>query len=291
MQIQMRKFDSTLASFSELADGYDVILCDVWGVIHDGVHLYPRARDALLRFRKSGGSVILLSNASRLSAAVKPELECFGMIAADYDALITSGDIARDFVSKRPGIRIFDLGPGNPSTIFEDLDTRFTAMEDADIAVSAGAFQDDASFELLRPQLRAMRERGLWLLCANPDVVTSIGGRRVRCSGAVAEVYSKMGGQVHYTGKPHAAIFEQALAVASQLCANQVRRDRVLVIGDSVRTDIAGAHRNGFDSLFIASGMHAEELDSHESLKPQGLQGFFSQFGITPTALAWQLSW
>lgn len=287
----MRNFASTLASLSELADGYDVIFCDVWGVIHDGARLYPRAREALLRFRQSGGSVILLSNASRLSAAVKPELERFGLGAADYDALLTSGDIARDFILQHPGMRVFDLGPGNASPIFENLDMRFTAMKDADIAVSAGAFQDEASVELLGPQLHAMHQRGLGLLCANPDVVTSIGGRRVKCSGAIAEVYSKMGGRVHYTGKPHPAIFEQGLAVASKLRANQVRRDRVIMIGDSVRTDVAGAHRNGFDSLFIASGIHAQQLDRHELLTPQALESFFSEFGITPSAVTWQLSW
>ena len=109
-------------------------------------------RDALRHFRESGGSVILLSNASRLSAMVTPELERLGMISTAYDALITSGDITRNFLSTRPGISVFDVGPGSAHAICESLDVHFTAMQDAEIAICAGAFQDNVwAIEQLRP--------------------------------------------------------------------------------------------------------------------------------------------
>jgi HAD superfamily hydrolase (TIGR01459 family) len=287
----MSKYDSPLTSLSAIAHSYDVVLCDVWGVIHDGVRVHSQAREALERFRNSGGSVVLLSNASRLSTTVRPELERLGMITAGYDALVTSGDISRDFLSTRPGISVFDLGPGGAHSISEELDVKFTGIEDADIAVSAGAFHEDESIDERRPQLQAMRDRQLLLLCANPDVVTVIGGRRVKCSGALAEIYADMGGPVLYAGKPHAAIFERAMDVVSELRGASVPRDRILVIGDSIRTDIAGARRNGLDSLFVASGIHAQQLGCQEPLDLGALERLFGETGLTPTAVTWRLSW
>ena len=130
-----------------------------------------------------------------------------------------------------------------------------------------------------------MLGRQLLLLCGNPDVVTQLGERRVKCSGALAEVYAEMGGPVLYAGKPHAAIFERALALASELRAASVPRKRALVIGDSVRTDIAGAYQNGFDSLVVASGIHAQELGATEHPTSDALGRLFSDIGFTPTAV------
>jgi HAD superfamily hydrolase (TIGR01459 family) len=279
------------ASLSMLAHRYDLILCDVWGVIHDGVAVHPAAREALSRFRKSGGSVILLSNASRLSAMVTPELERLGMSSGAYDALITSGDITRDFLSMRPGISVFDVGPGNARAICEGLDVQLTKMQEADIAIAGGAFQDDKAMDQLRPLLHDMLCRRLLLLCANPDVVTELAGRRVKCSGALAEIYAELGGPVHYAGKPHKPIFERALALAAELRGEPVARRRVLVIGDSIRTDIAGARANGFDSLFVASGIHARELGSPSVHTPSFLQRLFGESGFTPSAVTWRLFW
>jgi len=277
---------------SDLAPSYDLVLCDVWGVIHDGAAIHPMAREALRNFRECGGSVILLSNASRLGLMVTPELERLGMITTAKDALITSGDMSRDFLSGRPGISVFDVGPGSARAICEGLDLQFTAMQDADIAISAGAFQDDLkSIDQMRSLLQDMLGRQLLLLCANPDVVTQLGEQRVKCAGALAEVYAEMGGPVLYAGKPHAPIFERALALASDLRTAPLPRERVLVIGDSVRTDIAGAYRSGFDSLFVASGIHAQELGAAEPPTSDALGRLFSETGFTPTAVTWRLAW
>ena len=281
-----------LTPLSTLASKYDVILSDVWGVIHNGAAVHPLAREALKYFRERGGSIILLSNASRLSAVVLLELERLGIIPTDYDAIITSGDISREFLSTRPGISVFDVGPGSAGALCEGLDVQFTALQDADIAVSTGAFQDDLKpIDRLRPLLHEVLDRRLLLLCANPDLVTQLGERRVKCSGALAEVYAEMGGPVLYAGKPHAPIFDRALALASELRGGPVSRERVLVIGNSIRTDIAGAVANGFDSLFVASGIHAQELGGLEPAKPGALERLFGENGITPTAVTWRLAW
>ena len=275
---------------SDLAHKYDVILSDVWGVVHDGVAIHPAALDALRQFRELGGSVVLLSNASRLGSMVNTELERLGMVSTAYDALITSGDISRDFLSRRPGISVFDLGPGKASTVCQSLDVQFTGLHEADLAVSAGAFLDDTkSIEQLLPTLHAMLARGLLLVCANPDAVTQIGTRKVKCAGALAETYESIGGAVLYAGKPHTLIFERALAVVADLRKAPINRERILVIGDSLRTDIAGAARHGFDSLFVASGIHADELGP--SPASSALVQLFNNIGFAPSASTWRLCW
>ena len=137
------------------------------------------------------------------------------MASTDYDALISSGDIAHAFLSRRPGAAVFDVGPASARSLCEGLDLRFTTLDAADVAVTAGAFQDSSGVDQLRPILRAMLEAQLLLVCANPDVVTEIGGKRVPCSGAVAQAYIEMGGKVHFTGKPHTDIFDRARTVAA----------------------------------------------------------------------------
>jgi HAD superfamily hydrolase (TIGR01459 family) len=135
-----------------------------------------------------------------------------------------------------------------------------------------------------------MLARRLLLVCANPDVVTELGGQRVKCSGALAELYAEIGGPVYYAGKPHRRIFEKALALAAQL-RGAVARERVLVIGDSIRTDIAGARANGFDSLFVASGIHAQVLGSASSYNPSALEQLLGESCVTPSATTWRLMW
>jgi HAD superfamily hydrolase (TIGR01459 family) len=214
------------------------------------------------------------------------------MISAAYDALITSGDIARDFLSTRPGIAVFDLGPGSASTICEGLDVQFTALQAADIAICAGAFEDEGDvIARSGTTLRAMANRQLLLLCANPDVLTQLGERKVKCSGALAEAYAEIGGQVLYAGKPHSLIFERAMAIASELRGRPLSRERILVIGDSLRTDIAGAVAAGLDSLFVASGIHAQDLGASPFPTPTAFEGLFRRTGLRPSAVTWQLAW
>jgi HAD superfamily hydrolase (TIGR01459 family) len=275
---------------STLAWKYDLILCDIWGVVHNGAAVFPEAAAALMQFRQRGGSVILISNASRLGTSVTSTLEELKMPLATYDALITSGDITRDLIAIRPGCAVFDIGPGDARRILEGLKVRFTAMHDADLAISSGAFDNvDYRPEDMMPLLLDMHAMNLVLLCANPDVTTELNGCRVQCSGALAELYGKLGGTVTYAGKPQAPIYRRALAVASELRGVPVPHDRILVIGDSLSTDIAGAAANGFASLFVWGGIHREELGPDPTRS--ALTQLFSETTIIPTAVTRQLIW
>jgi HAD superfamily hydrolase (TIGR01459 family) len=275
---------------SALSGRYQVLLCDVWGVLHNGAAIFPEAATALANFRERGGHVILLSNASRLGKVVNAQLAELGLTNKAYDSLITSGDITRDYVAAAPNCAIFDVGPGDAHSIFEGLDVRFTALEDAALAITSGAFSGHHDeVEQIQSLLCEMRSTDLLLLCANPDVITELAGCRVQCSGAVAERYAQLGGRVIYAGKPQKPIYGRALRLAAELRGELVRQDSVLVIGDSLRTDIAGATANGFDSLFLWGGIHAAEL----GLKPSRaeLAKLFSRTAIYPTTVAHRLVW
>jgi HAD superfamily hydrolase (TIGR01459 family) len=273
---------------STLAPHYDIILCDVWGVIHNGTAIHTEAERALKSFRARGGCVILVSNASRLGPMVAAHLERLKFSISAYDVLITSGDIARNYIARQPNCSVFDVGPGDARPIVQGLKVRFASLREADFAITSGAF-DVNCLDDLHPVLEQMRTRNLPLLCANPDIVTEIGDRRVECSGAVGQRYADLGGDVIYVGKPQPSIYEQCLAVAAELRRSSASRERVLVIGDSLRTDIAGATANGFDSLFILGGIHARELG--RSPTQFSIAKLLNNSGVNPTALANKLVW
>jgi HAD superfamily hydrolase (TIGR01459 family) len=280
----------SFTSLSKLAPEYDVVLCDIWGVIHNGTATYGAAVDALRRFREQGGFVVLISNASRLGHMVASQLEQLGMPSTEYDALVTSGDIARDLIAHKPGCAVFDIGPGNSELTLEGLNVKFTSVHDADLAISSGAFENaDHTPDDLRPLLSTMRARSLVLLCANPDVTTELKGRRVQCAGAVGELYENLGGRVIYAGKPRPPIYRRALALVSELRGAPVPRKRVLAIGDSLSTDIAGAANNGFASLFVGGGIHREELGADPT--PTVLARLFVETDLVPTAVSYRLVW
>ena len=207
----------TYFGLSSLASSYDVMLSDIWGVIYDGVSILREGAEALMRFKQKGGTVILISNASRLSAAVRSELSRANMPPTAYDCLVTSGDIARKFIASNSGCAVFDVGPSDAEGILHGLDFRMSAMEEADVAITSGAFVGDDDWpKNMRPLLLDMIKRTLLLICANPDLVTNLGGRQVKCSGSLAEFYAELGGRVLHTGKPEAPIYKQALAVATE---------------------------------------------------------------------------
>ena len=214
------------------------------------------------------------------------------MSSTDYDALISSGDIARAFLSLQPGAAVFDVGPASARTFCTGLDLSFTTPADADVAVTAGAFQDSQGLDQLRPALRTMLDRQLLLVCANPDLVIQIGGKRVQCSGALAQAYAEMGGPVRFTGKPYAEIFDRAMSVAAGLrgASGSARQDigyrrlyEYRCRGRPSATDL--------NSLFVMSGIHAQELGEPEFMHAGALDQLFRRAGFTPTAVTWRLDW
>jgi HAD superfamily hydrolase (TIGR01459 family) len=278
--------------FALLAPGYDVVLCDVWGVVHNGVAASPDACDALVRFRQGGGTVVLITNAPRPGEFVARFLDRLHVGRHAYDGIVSSGDVTRHMITERSGQNIFHLGPERDLPIFADLDVRLAPMETADFVVCSGLFDDNVETpEDYRDLLGRMQVRGLLMVCANPDVVVERGDRLVYCAGALADLYAEIGGQVLYAGKPHRPIYAQALALAEGVRGRRVSLDRVLAIGDSVRTDLTGAAALGAEFLFVTAGIHAEELGSREDPDPAALKDIFAASGAMPKAVMRRLAW
>jgi HAD superfamily hydrolase (TIGR01459 family) len=278
--------------FSTLVPGYDLVLSDVWGVVHNGIAAYPEAGEALARFRRGGGTVVLVSNSPRPGKPVTRQLDQFGVSRSAYDAVVTSGDVTRGLLEQRPGACVFHIGPERDLSIFEGLPIRFTALEEADCVVCSGLFDDEIETpENYRPLLDQMRARGLLMICANPDIVVERGDTLVYCAGAIADLYAAVGGHVIYAGKPHRPIYEQALAIAAASRTRSPDKKRVLAIGDSIRTDLKGADAFGIDCLFITAGIHAEELGARDNPDSGMLADIFSAAGVVPRAVMRQLVW
>lgn len=279
--------------FAPLAHDYDVLLCDVWGVIHNGVAAFAPACDALLRFRERGGTAILITNAPRPGESVARILDRLAVPRPAYDAIVSSGDTTRGIVESRHGQRVFHLGPQRDVPIFAGLDLTFAPLETADYVVCSGLFDDTVETpETYRDMLAAMRARSLFMVCANPDIMVERGDTLVYCAGALADAYAALGGEVLYCGKPHPPIYQAALAAASAARGGAaVARKRVLAIGDSVRTDLKGAAAFGIDSVFVTSGIHAEEYGGRHTPDGEALDGIFAAGGVMPIAVTRGLKW
>jgi HAD superfamily hydrolase (TIGR01459 family) len=278
--------------FSGLAQAYDVVLSDVWGVIHNGVAAFAEACEALARFRTQGGSVVLITNAPRPGAVVVKLLDRLAVPHEAYDAIVSSGDVTRAVMAAHPGKNVFHIGPERDLPIFDGLGLRFAPLEQADYAVCTGLADDEVETpEDYRPLLMRLRERGLFMICGNPDLVVERGERLVYCAGAVADLYRSLGGDVLYAGKPHRPIYDESLKKAAALRGHAPPLSRVLAIGDSVRTDLRGAVDYGIDCLFVTAGIHAEELGSRHDPDPAALINIFADAGVAPKAVTRRLRW
>jgi HAD superfamily hydrolase (TIGR01459 family) len=278
--------------FSTLAPDYDVLLCDVWGVVHNGIAAFPHACDALRRARAGGATVVFITNAPRPSEAVARQIDRFHVPRDSYDTIVSSGDVTRSVIEARAGQSLFHMGPERDHSIFTGLDVAFAPLERADYVVCSGLDNDEVETpEAYRARLETMLARKLFMVCGNPDVVVERGDRLVYCAGSIADLYASMGGEVLYAGKPYRPIYEMALAKAESLTGRKLAASRVLAVGDSMRTDLAGAARLGVDFLFVTSGIHAEELGGREQPDSAVLKAKFTAAGDTPKAVMRQLVW
>lgn len=279
--------------FSALAGGYDVVLSDVWGVVHNGLAAYQPACEALARFRKKGGRVVLITNAPRPGEAVIRQLDKLAVPHEAYDDIVSSGDVTRAVILSRPGQNYFHLGPERDYSIFAGLNAHRVSLEKADYVVCSGLYNDEVETpDDYRGQLEQMRAHKLFMVCANPDVVVERGSELVYCAGALADLYASMGGEVLYAGKPYQPIYQQALAKAlAKAKAADAPHARVLAIGDSIRTDLRGAHVAGIDFLFVTAGIHAEELGARDAPDSGALAEKFAAAGATPKAIMHSLVW
>ncbi len=292
MKSAMSALPPVIPHFSALAPDYDVLLCDVWGVVHNGLRSFSEPCEALMRVRARAAAVILITNAPRPNVAVIRQLDRLQVLHEVYDGLVSSGDVTRDVIQSRPGQSIFHIGPERDHSIFAGLDLRFAALEKADYVVCSGLFDDEKETpDDYRERLGLMLKRKLFMLCGNPDVVVERGDRLVYCAGSIADIYAGMGGAVLYAGKPYRPIYELALAKAEAALGRKADMRRVLAIGDSVRTDLAGAHAFGVDCLFVTAGIHAEELGGRGQPEAHAISGLFAAAGQLPKAVMRQLVW
>ena len=273
----------------DLIGGVDVLLSDIWGVVHNGLVAFPEACQALRNFRAQGGTVILITNAPRPADSVQRQLRKLDVADETYDAIVSSGDLTRNFVAGHPGQKMFWIGPERDSSIYRGLDVGLVPLEQANYIVCTGLFDDETeSAENYRAMMLEARERRLTLVCANPDIVVERGDRLIYCAGAIAELYLELGGEVIFYGKPHRPIYERAMALAAERRGQAVPLSRVLAIGDSVRTDLTGAHGFGIDCLFVTRGIHSEEFAGIDELDPASVKELF---GHPPRALTRELKW
>lgn len=265
---------------------YDVVFCDVWGVIHDGHTAYAAAGEALARFRGGGGTVVLVSNAPFPSERVVAVIDGKGVRRDAWDAIISSGDIALRHVAEMGYARSHCIGPEpRDRALFERLPGRRTDLAEADVIVCSGLVHDRTeTAEAYRGVLEAALTRELPFVCANPDLMVDVGPDRLPCAGAIAALYEEMGGRVYWAGKPHASAYQAAILKAEELRGATVAPQRVLAIGDAIRTDLAAAQGAGMDALFIAAGLHRHETMEADDVIPEKLAQLFRPG--TPPAIA-----
>jgi HAD superfamily hydrolase (TIGR01459 family) len=281
-----------ISGLSEIADRYDAILCDVWGVVHNGVEQFAEAVDALVRFRETRGPVVLISNAPRPSAPVIEQLDGLKVPREAWSAVVTSGDATRALLAQRAPGPVWVVGPERDKALFEGLPLEFAGPEDAAFICCTG-LQDD---ETETPQdyvetLAGAAARKLDMICANPDRVVQKGDRLIYCAGALADVYERMGGPVIMVGKPYAPIYDLALSEAAGGGAPLDPR-RVLAIGDALATDLKGAAEQGLDALFVAAGIHGAELRGADGrLDPSKAEAMLAHEDLAATYMAPDLRW
>jgi HAD superfamily hydrolase (TIGR01459 family) len=282
-----------VSHFAALAGGYDVVLSDVWGVVHNGAAATAEACDALARFRHGGGTVVLITNAPRPGEVVaRTTLDRLGVPRAAYDGIVSSGDVTHTLIAERAGKRVFHIGPERDLPIFEGLDAPVVPLENADYAVCSGLTDDTVETpQDYRDLIARMRARALPMICANPDVVVERGDKLVYCAGAIADLYAAAGGEVVFAGKPYRPIYDQALDIARAARGKPAERARVLAIGDSVRTDLKGAAAYGVDCLFVTAGIHAEELGHRDDPDLAALADMFAAAGVAPKGVTRRLAW
>jgi HAD superfamily hydrolase (TIGR01459 family) len=273
----------------DLIDGKEVVLSDIWGVVHNGLESFPEACEALRLYRGRGGTVILITNAPRPADSVQRQLRKLGVADDTYDAIVSSGDLTRHYVADHPGRKVFWLGPERDNSIHRGLNPVLSPLEECDYIVCTGLIDDETeSAADYREMMLKARERGLTLICANPDIVVERGDRLIYCAGAIAELYRELGGDVIFYGKPHRPIYERAIELAARRRNHDIALERVLAIGDSVRTDVAGALGFGVDCLFVTRGIHSEEFEGIDQLDPVSVMELF---GHPPKALIRELKW
>ena len=259
-------FPSEISSLSEIADRYDVVLIDVWGVTHNGVKPFPNAIAAYKKLKACGKTLVILSNAPRLPDITRQRLSDMGIDDTLFDDVMTSGLECYQALRDRPnafyqglGEKLFHIGPERDRTVFEGLPyTRVHNVDEADFLLITGTDGWETTADAYIERLTHAHNRKLPAVCANADKLVQNGDQLVICAGAIADAYRALGAQSIYThGKPNTDVFKAAHALGNAKRQEDVPLSRVLMLGDSLATDIRGSNLYDIDSVFTLTGVHA----------------------------------
>lgn len=284
-------------ALSDISDRYRALFVDLWGCVHNGVTAYPEAVAALQTYRAAGGIVVLVTNSPKPRAGVATQLTQFGVPQDAYDTIATSGDSARSAMFRGAvGQKVYFMGEWDRDAgFFEPLklldnpvEITRVPLQEAEGIVCCGPFDPMADPEVNRPDFLYAKTKGMKLLCANPDIVVDRGEIREWCAGALARLYTEMGGESLYFGKPHPPIYDLARRRLTAL-GQDVGDGEILAIGDGIQTDVAGAMGEGIDSLFISGGLAASETKTGHSPDPEALTAYLDRENRTPTYTIGQL--
>jgi HAD superfamily hydrolase (TIGR01459 family) len=280
-----------ITALSEVSERYDALFVDLWGCVHNGVTAHPAAVKALQDYRTRGGKVVLVTNSPKPFDGVQTQLVGFGVPADAYDTIATSGDSARSAMYRGAvGQKVYFMGEERrDAQFFEPLDLLDNPLEitrvplqEAEGIVCCGPFDPMADPDTNRPDFLFAKQKGMKLLCANPDIVVDRGDVREWCAGALAQLYTEMGGESLYFGKPYPPIYDLARRRLAELKVD-VPDTRILAIGDGVLTDIQGAMGEDIDSLFISGGLAARETKTDTQPDPELLSAYLEKETSAPT--------
>jgi HAD superfamily hydrolase (TIGR01459 family) len=270
-----------IRGLAEIADRYDVLLCDVWGVVHNGRESFKAACEALVRFQAERGPALLISNAPRPSGPIHDQLDGLGVPRAAWSDVVTSGDATRALLAQHTPGPVYKLGPDRDSPLYDDLPLEGSDLAQAAFICCTGPFDDVTDEpEDYRADFVGAAARGLPFICANPDIVVQRGDKLIYCAGALAQLYQSLGGQVLMAGKPYPAIYELALGMAEKRLGKAPDRARILCIGDGLPTDIRGANAQDLDVLFVANGIHGAEAVGADGLDMGVIVDLLRQEGL-----------
>lgn len=279
-----------ITALSEISDRYKAMFVDLWGCLHNGVTAYPEAVEAMRAYRKTGGVVVLVTNAPRARGGVERQIQKFGIPEDCWDTIATSGDSARMAMFRGVvGHKVYFVGQDHDLRFFEPLkliedpvEVTSVPLAEAEGIVCCGPFDPVADLDEMRPDFLYAKQKGMKLLCANPDIVVDRGDIREWCAGALARLYTEMGGESLYFGKPHPPIYDLARLRLKSL-GRDVPPEGILCIGDGIGTDIRGAMGEGYDSLFITGGLAAEETRTTDQPDPAALDTWLAGQVVQPT--------
>jgi HAD superfamily hydrolase (TIGR01450 family) len=270
-----------IANFREISRNYDIVLCDVWGVLHNGLAAYAEASMALRAARREGLTVVLITNSPRPAPSVIEQLEMIGVADEAYDRIVTSGDVTRALIANGPK-RVFLLGPERDRALLDGLGVETVGADQADVVVCTGFFDDETETpDDYHDMLAAFAKRRVPMICANPDLVVERGHKMIPCAGAIAAAYVRLGGETAVAGKPHRPIYEASIAAAREL-RGEINLHRAIAIGDGMPTDVRGALDYGLDLLYISHGIHAGEYVVEGRIDEAALRAFLAREQASP---------